>query len=105
MATEQKATSRGVSDAVKPILDLNHWRSSSTREIKAMGVLQTKEARRVRSSKACSGSVSRMAYFCRAATRAASFIDMLGAPMPDLLGNVGLLSRIILQLAAQEHNC
>jgi len=25
--------------------------------------------------------------------------------MPDLLGNVGLLSRIILQLTAQEHNC
>src|SRR5712671_5249655 len=97
--------SREVSVAEIPTLDLNHCLFSSIKEIKAIGVLQTYEARSVKSSKACSGSVSRIAYFCKAASRAASFIDILGAPMPDLLGNVGLLSRIILQLTAQEHNC
>src|SRR6267378_3478401 len=58
IAVEQKAISREVSEASMPTRDLNHWRSSSTREISAMGVLQTNEASRVRSSKDCSGSVS-----------------------------------------------
>src|ERR1700732_4612798 len=81
MAVEQKAMSREVSVAEIPTLDLNHWRFSSMREMSAMGVLQTYEARSVKSSKACSGSVSRMAYFCKAATRAASFVDIIGAPI------------------------
>src|SRR5260370_15783217 len=67
IAVEQKAMSRDVSEASIPTRDLNHWRSSSTREISAMGVSQTNEASRVRSSKDCSGSVSRMAYFSKAA--------------------------------------
>src|SRR5579862_7395569 len=75
IATEQKAMSRGVSDGFIPIFDLNHWRFSSISEIIAIGVLQMNDASRVRSSKACSGSVSRMAYFWRAATRSLSFPD------------------------------
>src|SRR5271168_1195596 len=67
---EQKATSRGVSEMEVPTLDLNHWRSPSISEISAIGVLQTYEASSVRSSNACSGSVSRMAYSSSAATRA-----------------------------------
>src|SRR5712691_683971 len=67
IAVEQKAMSRDVSEASMPTRDLNHWRSSSIREIRAVGVLQTNEASRVRSSKDCSGSVSRMAYFSKAA--------------------------------------
>src|SRR5579863_109895 len=76
IATEQKAMSRGVSDGFIPIFDLNHWRFSSISEIIAIGVLQMKDASSVRSSKACSGSVSRMAYFWRAATRSPSFLDI-----------------------------
>jgi hypothetical protein len=53
------------------------------REIRAIGVLHTYEARSVRSSKACSGSLSKIAYFCKAASRAASFVDMLGVLMPE----------------------
>src|SRR4029077_1840990 len=78
MAVLQKAISRGVSEMETPTFDLNHWRSSSTSEIRAIGVLQMKEANRTRSSKACSGSVSRMAYLWRASTRAASFLVGLG---------------------------
>src|SRR5216684_7340612 len=66
IAVEQKAMSRDVSEASRPTRDLNHWRFSSTKEISAMGVLQTNEASKVRSSKDCSGSVSRMAYLSRA---------------------------------------
>src|SRR6266480_3673851 len=74
MAVAQKAISRGVSEMETPTFDLSHCRSSSTSEISAIGVLQMKEANRTRSSKACSGSVSRIAYLWRAATRAASFL-------------------------------
>src|SRR5712671_5687005 len=77
MAVEQKAMSRDVSVASKPTRDLNHWRSSSTREIRAMGVLQTYEASNVRSSKDRSGSVSRMAYLSRATMRASSFAGLV----------------------------
>src|SRR3989440_5825813 len=76
MAVEQKAMSRDVSEASMPTRDLNHWRSSSTREISAMGVLQTNEARNVKSSKECSGSVSRMAYFSQAAILPASLAGL-----------------------------
>src|SRR6266850_2609807 len=85
IAVEQKAISLEVSEASIPTRDLNHWRSSSTREISAMGVLQTNDASRVRSSKDCSGSVSRMAYFSRAATRASSLAG-LAMTMSHLLG-------------------
>src|SRR5215472_1169352 len=78
MAVAQKATSRGVSETESPNFDLNHCRSSSTSEISAIGVLQMKDASKTRSSKACSGSVSRIAYFCRAATRAGSFLIGMG---------------------------
>src|SRR3989475_4003124 len=79
IAVEQKAMSRDVSEAPMPMRDLNHWRSSSTREISAMGVSQTCEASRVRSSKDCSGSVSRMPYLSRAMIRASSFAGLLMA--------------------------
>src|SRR6266849_5803464 len=72
IAVEQKAMSREVSVASMPTRDLNHWRSSPTREMRAMGVLQINEASRVRSSKDCSGSLSRMAYFSKAAILPAS---------------------------------
>src|SRR6266404_8093275 len=78
MAVAQKAISRGVSEMETPTFDLNHCRFSSMSEISAIGVLQMREANRTRSSKACSGSVSRMAYLWRAATRAASFSVGLG---------------------------
>src|SRR5207244_1370359 len=59
--------------------------SSSTREIIAIGVLQIKEANKTKSSKACSGSVSRMAYLCRAAIRAPSFLIGMGVAIIDSL--------------------
>src|SRR5258708_35767956 len=37
IAVEQKAMSREVSEASMPTRDLNHWRSSSTREMRADG--------------------------------------------------------------------
>src|SRR6266478_1216417 len=77
IAVEQKAMSREVSEALIPTRDLNHWRSSSTREMRAMGVLQANDASRVRSSKDCSGSVSRMAYLSRATMRASSFAGLV----------------------------
>src|SRR5260370_24932709 len=86
IAVEQKAISREVSEASMPTRDLNHWRSSSTREISAMGVLQTNEASRVRSSKDCSGSVSRMAYFSKAAILPCS-LSGLAMTMSHLLRN------------------
>src|SRR6266403_4808370 len=81
IAVEQNAMSREVSVAEIPTLDLNHCRSSSINEISAIGVSQTYEANSVKSSKACSGSLSKIAYFCNADTRAASFVDIMGAPM------------------------
>src|SRR5690349_5484995 len=83
MALEQKATSRDVSETERPTLDLNHWRFSSTSDMRAMGVRQTYDANSVRSSNPCSGSVSRIAYFCRAARRATSLMG-IGATMVDL---------------------
>src|SRR5713101_5784954 len=89
IAVEQKAMSREVSEASTPTRDLNHWRSSSTREMRAMGVLQTNEASRVRSSKDCSGSVSRMAYFSKAAILPSSLTG-LAMTMSHLLHDPGL---------------
>src|SRR6266567_1399703 len=77
IAVEQKAMSRDVSEASMPTRDLNPWRSSSTREISAMGVLQTYEASSVSSSKDSSGSVSRIAYLSRAMTRASSLAGLV----------------------------
>src|SRR6266550_1701312 len=92
IAVEQKAISRDVSEASMPTRDLNHWRSSSIREISAMGVLQTNEASRVRSSKDCSGSVSRMAYFSKAAILPSSLTGLamtMGHLLHDPLARVG----------------
>src|SRR3982074_2139263 len=97
--------SRDVSVAEIPILALNHCLFSSINEIRAIGVLHTYEASRVRSSKACSGSLSKIAYFCKADTRSASFIDMLGVPMLDLPESARLLRGIILHLARHRHYC
>src|SRR5712692_8698008 len=85
IAVEQNAMLRAVSVAEIPTLALNHCLSSSTREIIAMGVLHTYDASSARSSKACSGSLSRIAYFCKASTRAASLLDIIGVPICDLL--------------------
>src|ERR1700680_5006198 len=82
IAVEQSATSREVSATEIPTRDLNHWRSPSISEINAIGVLQTKDASRVRSSNANSGSVSRMAYFSRAATRLSSFLGLTNSMLP-----------------------
>src|SRR5215471_1616424 len=49
-------------------------------EISATGVLQMLEARMVRSSKAFSGSVSRILYLCSVWTRAFSFDSMTTSP-------------------------
>src|SRR5439155_8388616 len=109
IAVEQKAMSREVSEAVIPTRDLNHWRSSSIREIRAMGVLQTNEARSVRSSKDCSGSVSRMAYLSRAATRASSLAGFTAAIRNLLDGLVARLDSgwggIILQIGVYGARC
>src|SRR5713226_5971211 len=102
IAVEQKAISREVSEASMPTRDLNHWRSSSTKEISAMGVLQTNEASKVRSSKDCSGSVSRMAYLSRAMTRASSLAGLvmaIGNLLRDTFsrtdaGRVGIIPQI-----------
>src|SRR5215470_4735860 len=83
MAVAQNAISRGVSEMENPTFALNHCRSSSTSEISAMGVLQMKEASKTRSSNACSGSVSRIAYLWRASTRAASFFIGLATAIVD----------------------
>src|SRR6202049_5336706 len=79
IAVEQSATSREVSATEIPTRDLNHWRSPSISEINAIGVSQTYEASSVRSSNANSGSVSRMAYFSRAATRLSSFLGLVNS--------------------------
>src|SRR5260370_20191991 len=76
IAVEQKAISREVSEASMPTRDLNHWRSSSTREISAMGVLQINEASRVRAAKDCYGADSRVAYFSKAAILSASLTGL-----------------------------
>src|SRR5438445_7373041 len=100
MAVAQKAISRGVSEMETPTFDLSHCRSSSTSEISAIGVLQMKEANKTRSSKACSGSVSRIAYLWRAATRAASFFIGWGVAIVHLpralflVGGLGLITHI-----------
>src|SRR5690242_7148014 len=94
MAVAQKAISRDVSEREIPIFDLNHCRSSSTSEIRAIGVLQMKEARRTRSSKARTGSVSRIAYWWRAATRAASLFTGLRAA---IVGHPRLSAALVLE--------
>src|ERR1700686_75133 len=86
IAVEQRATSRDVSATESPIRDLNHWRFPSISEINAIGVLQTRDASRVRSSNANSGSVSRMAYFSRVATRLSSFLGLVNSMFPPLSG-------------------
>src|SRR5260370_9877526 len=102
IAVEQNAMSREVSVAEIPTLDLNHCLSSSINEISAMGVLHTYEASSVRSSKACSGSLSTIAYFCNAATRPASFFEIAGASTFDLVPVYQLVRRIKLTLAAHR---
>src|SRR5580693_7129890 len=87
IAVEQSATSREVSATEIPTRDLNHWRSPSINEINAMGVSQTYEASSVRSSNANSGSVSRMAYFSRAATRLSSFLGLVNSIVPPTIAN------------------
>src|SRR5580658_739622 len=72
MAWAQNETLREDSRASIPTRDLNHWRSSSTRLIRATGTPQICEAISVRSSNACSGSVSRILYWRRAFSRPAS---------------------------------
>src|SRR6202795_3562382 len=101
IAVEQSATSREVSATESPTRDLNHWRSPSISEINAIGVLHTKDASTVRSSNANSGSVSRMAYFSRAATRLSSFLGLTNSMLPPQLsrsapgqGVVGKLNSI-----------
>jgi hypothetical protein len=74
MACVQNEIDRGVCAVVNPILALNHWRSSSTSEIAAIGVSQMCEASSARSSKAISGSVSRMWYFLNVWRRASSLV-------------------------------
>ena len=59
MQWEQKP-SRGVSGAPRPIAVLNHCRFASIRVSEAIDVCAMKHASCVRSSKACSGGVSRM---------------------------------------------
>src|ERR1700730_5673857 len=88
IAVEQSATSRDVSATEIPTRDLNHWRSPSISEINAIGVLQTKDASSVRSSNANSGSVSRMAYFSRAATRLSSFLGLVNSIGPPRLSRI-----------------
>src|SRR5262245_47626519 len=62
MAWLQNEMSREVSLMVTPTLDLNHWRSSSTRVIRAIGASQMRAANSVRSSNTSSGTVSRTSY-------------------------------------------
>src|SRR5580765_7079280 len=62
MAWAQNETSRDVSFTVIPNFDLNHWRFSSTREIKAMGASQIPAASSVKSSNNASGIVSNTSY-------------------------------------------
>ena len=62
MAWAQMLSVMSLPSISNPILDLNHWRSSSTREISAIGTSQISAARRVMSSNPSSGDVSRMLY-------------------------------------------
>ncbi|MFN7979806.1 MAG: hypothetical protein U0P30_16855 [Vicinamibacterales bacterium] len=60
MACVQKATPREVSATSSPTRDLNHWRCESMSVMSDIGVSQICDASSVRSSKRCSGSVSRI---------------------------------------------
>jgi len=51
---------------------LNHWRSESINEIRAIGVPHISDARAVKSSNSDSAAVSRMPYLAKAAIRADS---------------------------------
>src|SRR5436309_3539408 len=64
--------SREVSVRLTPIFDLNHWRSESISEIKAIGVSQICDASKVMRSKSPSGGVSRIFRLCRCARRSGS---------------------------------
>lgn len=75
MACAQNDCSMGVSEAAKPICDLNHWRSVSTKLINAIGVWQMEEANVVRSSKSFSAAVSSILYERSDANRSFSFKD------------------------------
>src|ERR1700691_957020 len=57
---------------VKPILDLKHTRDQSRKPMNAYGALQIAAAMRAISSKAGSGSVSRMSYCSRDLSRSVS---------------------------------
>src|SRR5919112_7547 len=47
MAWAQKATSRGVSAALSPVRDLNHWRAAATRLMSGPGAPPRRAAERV----------------------------------------------------------
>merc|ERR1719336_370926 len=69
----QKDISRGVSDESSPTLDLNHWRSESTRLTKTIGTLKRADETRVMSSRALQGTVSKMLSECKNFKRSVSF--------------------------------
>src|SRR6266516_2322240 len=65
--------SREVSLSVIPTLDLNHWRSSSTKVMSAIGASHMRAANSVKSSKTSSGMVSSTSYCQRTLSRCFSF--------------------------------
>ena len=69
-----------------------------------MGVLQTCEASSVRSSKNCSGSVSRMAYLSRAMMRAASFagLAITIAWLAISVGGLSIFAKIVTSIPSSN---
>src|ERR1700678_1000644 len=63
---------RRICRAEKPTVDLNHTRDQSRKPMNAYGALQIEAAMRAISSKAGSGSVSRMSYCSRDLSRSVS---------------------------------
>src|SRR5260370_39918909 len=59
IAVEQKAMSREVAEALILTRDMNHWRFSANREIRALGGVHGKQARSERTAKDSSGSGTR----------------------------------------------
>src|ERR1700733_12210512 len=99
MVWPQKERSRDVSQAGRPMRDLNHWRSLSTRVTVAMGIAKVRQARRVRRSKRSSGGVSRMLSEWRAARRSSSFGGWVGScmgPFDREAGNLRAGERLLL---------
>src|ERR1700685_2079309 len=84
--------------AAKPTVDLNHTRDQSRKPMNAYGALQIEAAMRAISSKAGSGSVSRISYCSRHLSRSVSScctvveLESIGSQFPyasDLLVNLG----------------